>query len=297
MALARLRWLVLIPIALAALSCGGTRAETSSTAPGPSPCGTTARPPARYAHVVWVVMENTAYSSIIGASKAPYINQLARQCGSATNFEAEAHPSLPNYIAMTSGSTQRITDDDGPSSHRLNVASIFSQAGSGHWRALEESMPSRCDRSDSGDYAVRHNPAAYYTNLRTDCPAQDVPLQATPQVSARFTFVTPNLCHDMHDCNVQTGDRWLRTFLPKVFATAQYKTGRTAVFLAWDEDDGRQSNHIATLVVAPSVRRGTRAATKFTHYSLLRTTEELLGLRPFLGRAATATSMRTAFNL
>ena len=29
-------------------------------------------------------------------------------------------------------------------------------------RSYEESMPSNCDRSDSGEYAVRHNPAVYY---------------------------------------------------------------------------------------------------------------------------------------
>jgi hypothetical protein len=267
----------------------------TGSAAAASPCGTAATPPSGYDHVVWIVMENKAVSQIIGSANAPYINQLASQCGSASQFFAVAHPSLPNYIAMTSGSTQGITDDNGPSSHPLNVASIFSQVGTGR-RSLEEAMPSNCRLTNSGRYAVRHNPAAYYTNIRTNCQTLDVPLGSTPNLSARFTFVTPDLCNDMHDCSVKTGDTWLSTFLPKVFASSEYQAGRTAVFLTWDEDDHSASNHIATLVMAPSVRPGTVSATRFTHYSMLRTTEQLLGLG-FLGNAASAASMRSAFNL
>jgi phosphatidylinositol-3-phosphatase len=277
-------------------SPSNTASATPST-PTAGPCGTALSPPATYDHVVWVVMENHSYPEIIGSSSAPYINQLASQCGSASNFSAESHPSLPNYIAMTSGSTQGITDDNGPASHPLNVPSIFSQLGTGGWRSLEESMPSNCDLSDSGTYAVRHNPAAYYTNIRTDCATYDVPLGSTPDLSARFTFVTPNLCDDMHDCSVSTGDSWLSTFLPKVFGSAEYQAGRTAVFLTWDEDDSSAGNHIATLVIAPSVVPGTTSGTAFNHYSMLRTSEEMLGLSSFIGNAATATSMRSAFGV
>lgn len=274
-----------------------TASATPSATPTSGPCGTSTTPPTSYQHVVWIVMENKSYGEIVGSSSAPYLNQLARQCGVASNFFAETHPSLPNYIAMTSGSTQGITDDNGPSSHPLGVPSIFSQLGSGGWRSLEESMPSNCYLSNSGSYAVRHNPAAYYTNIRTDCNTYDVPLGTTPNISARFTFVTPNLCNDMHDCSVQTGDTWLSTFLPKIFGSSEYKAGGTAVFVTWDEDDSSASNHIATIVASPTTRPGTVSSTSFTHYSMLRTTEQMLGLSTFLGNAASATSMRTAFNL
>jgi phosphatidylinositol-3-phosphatase len=273
--------------------------KTASATPagaGASPCGTASAPPSSYDHVVWVVMENHSYSEVVGSASAPYESQLASRCGSASRMFAETHPSLPNYIAMTSGSAQGITDDNGPSSHPLNVPSVFSLTAGG-WRSLEESMPSNCALSNSGQYAVRHNPAAYYTNIRTECASLDVPLASTPDLSARFTFVTPNLCNDTHDCSVQTGDTWLQGFLTKVFASAEYQAGRTAVFLTWDEDDSSMSNQIPTLVAAPSVVPGTASATTFNHYSMLRTTEELLGLSPLLGNAATATSMRSAFNL
>lgn len=271
---------------------------------GSGPCGT-ASAPAAWQHVVWIVFENKTYSQIIGSSNAPYINSVANECGLATNFSAEAHPSLPNYIAMTSGSTQGITDDSGPSSHPLSVPSIFSQLGTGGWTSLEESMPSNCYLSDSGFYAVRHNPAAYYSNIRTDCSAQDVPLGSTPDISARFTFVTPNICHDMHSSScgsdttteVKNGDAWLSGFLPKILQSSQYQAGTTAVFITWDEDDYSDSQHIPTIVISPSTPTGTTSDTGFNHYSMLRTTEELLGLATYLGNAASATSMRSAFHL
>jgi hypothetical protein len=286
----------------AAVGCGSTRDPTRTPvaialprAASDGPCGKANRPPARYDHVVWVIMENKASSSIMGSSNAPYENRLAAQCGWAKNFFAESHPSLPNYIAMTSGSPQRISDDNAPAAHRLSVPSIFSQLGS-RWRSLQESMPSNCLLGNSGKYAVKHNPAAYYTNIRAACTKRAVPLGNTPAISARFTFVTPNLCNDTHDCSVATGDRWLSTFLGRLFATAEYKAGKTAVFLTWDEDDSNASNHIATIVAAPSIKPGTAPSARFDHYSMLRTTEEMLGLR-LLGNAAGANSMRTAFGI
>jgi hypothetical protein len=282
-----------------------TAAPTTTSPAHPSgPCGTTTTPPATYQHVVWIVMENKTYSQIIGSSNAPYINSLAGQCGLATSFYAEAHPSLPNYIAMTSGSTQGITDDGDPSSHPLTAASIFSQLGTG-WRSLEESMPSNCALSSSGLYAVWHDPAAYFTNIRTQCATQDQPLSDPPNLSARFTFVTPNLCDDMHSCptasdvatQTRNGDRWLATWMPKILGSSQYQSGSMAVFLTWDEDDYSSTQHIATLVISPSTPAGTTAGATFNHYSLLRTTEQLLGITTYLGNAATAASMRRDFNL
>jgi hypothetical protein len=183
------------------------------------------------------------------------------------------------------------------------VPTIFSQLH-GNWRALEESMPSHCTLSDSGLYAVRHNPAAYYTNIRQQCVSRDVRLTYPLNLSAKFTFVTPNLCHDMHSCpnapdpettkQIRNGDTWLSTFLPKVLASRQYRSGSTAVFLTWDEDGG---GHVPTLVIAPSTPPGTLSSAAFTHYSLLRTTEQVLGIKTYLGSASSARSMRSAFHI
>jgi hypothetical protein len=234
-------------------------------------------------------MENKDYASVIGPGSAPFINGLARTYGLATNYFAISHPSLPNYIALTSGSDQGISDDSGPSSHRLNVPSIFSQLPGGASRSLEQSMPSNCAKGDAGEYAVRHDPETYYTNLGRECGSDDVPFGARPNLSARFTFVTPNLTNDMHDGSIGDGDRFLKSYVPALMATPQYRSGSTVIFITWDENEGANGNQVPCIVISPFTHR-VRDRTRYTHYSLLRTTEALLGL-PFLGNARSATSM------
>jgi len=282
--------LVLLGTAAAAVTAATARAATAT----PSPCGRPVPAP-RYRHVVWIVMENHGYSSVVGSAAAPYLASLGSECGLATYYRAVAHPSLPNYLALTSGTTDGIVDDGEPSAHHVATTNLFSQL-KGDWRALEESMPGACDKVTSGSYAARHDPAAYYTDLASTCSRDDLPLRAPPPLSAAFTFVTPNICDDMHDCPVATGDAWLARFVPGLLASSEYRSGEMVLFITWDESDTGPANEVATFVVAPSVPRGTRAATPFTHYSLLRTTEQLLGL-PLLGAARTATSMLRAFGL
>jgi hypothetical protein len=238
-------------------------------------------------------MENENFGSIMGSGSAPYINSLASTYGLATDYAAISHPSLPNYIALTSGSDQGVTDDADPSSHRLNVPSIFSQLPDGASRSLEQDMPSNCAGSNSGGYAVRHDPEAYYTNLGTECSAYDVPFSSAPDVTARFTFVTPNLVNDMHDGTIADGDTFLQSYLPAVVATPQYLSGSTVIFITWDENSGSSGNQVPCIVVSPYTH-GVKDPTPYTHYSLLRTTEELLGL-PLLGNAASANSMLGKF--
>lgn len=271
------------------------------------PCGVAAKPPHLYRHVVWIVMENKSWHDVLGStSPAPNIKRVARLCGAAASFYGEANPSLPNYLAMTSGGTQSVTDDQGPGSHQLSVDNIFQQVGD--WRSLEESMPAPCSINNSGSYFTRHNPALYYVGLKSSCASLDVPLAATPDLSAKFTLVTPNGCNDMDEASVRCasnflgvvrlGDAWLGSFLKKVFKTPQYRSGTTAVFVTWDESSHGTpaTQKIPTLVIAPSVFPGTIATKRFDHYALLHTTEQLLGLRPFLGAAASAPSMRSSFH-
>lgn len=248
-------------------------------------------------------MENKSYDSIVGSSSAPYLTHLASVCGLATNYVAVAHPSLPNYLAATSGDTWGVTDDSPPSDHPIAHASIFSQLSSAGmtWRSYEEGMPATCGLSSSGEYAVKHDPAAYYTGIRADCRRWDVPFSALSADlrSSRlpsFSFVTPNLCDDMHDCPVSTGDAWLSAWIPAIVRSPAYQSRHTAIVITFDEDDGAASNHVATLVVSPATPRGARSAQPFTHYSLLRTSEYLFGAR-FLGGAAHATGLSRAFRL
>jgi len=272
-----------------------------------------ASPPA-YTHVIWVWMENHSYNTIIGSSQAPYINSLATECGLATNYHNVSHPSLPNYVSATSGlgysAIAKFDGDCNPVPGCVtSAASIFGQGET--WKAYEESMPSNCDKTNSGEYAVRHNPPPYFTKLR-DCATFDVPYpQLAGDLSAgrlpAFSFITPNLIDDMHDGTVADGDKWLAANLPTILNSPEYTGGSTAVFITWDEGERGTATkcatnktdvgcHVATIVVSPSTKAGTRSATLFNHYSLLGTAEQLLGL-PALGRAAAFPTMTSAFNL
>jgi phospholipase C len=172
-------------------------------------------------------------------------------------------------------------------------------------------MPSNCSPSNSGEYAVRHNPPPYFTSL-TGCSTLDVPYSQLGSDLANstlpaFSFVTPNLIDDMHDGTVAQGDTWLANNLPTIFNSAEYKSGTTAVFVTWDEGEGGTSDdcatnttdvgcHVATIVISPSTASGTTSGTLFNHYSLLGTAEELLNL-PKLGLASSSSTMTKAFNL
>jgi hypothetical protein len=166
-------------------------------------------------------------------------------------------------------------------------------------------MPTNCDHASSDGYAVKHNPAAYYPRIASQCLESDVPFGSSSSgrflsdvesgTLATFSFVTPDLCHDTHDCSVSTGDNWLRAVVGRITQSAVYRAGRTAIFITWDEGES-SANHIPTIVVAPSVLPGTQSGIRVDHYGLLRTTEEMLGLG-LIGRAASAASVRAVFRL
>jgi phospholipase C len=259
-------------------------------------------------------MENHSYDSVIGASGAPYINSLAGECGLATNYHNVSHPSLPNYVSATSGLplaqlAPYSSDCDPSASCTVNAEGIFGQGES--WKAYEESMLSNCARSNSGNYAVRHNPPPYYTTL-SSCPTNDVPYSQLSSDLAdnalpAFSFITPNLINDMHSGTLAEGDNWLSHNLPTILASTEYRDNTTAIFLTWDEGEGGTTDdcatnttdvgcHVATIVISPSTKAGTQSASLYNHYSLLATAEELLGL-PKLGQAASNASMVAAFNL
>jgi phosphatidylinositol-3-phosphatase len=314
----RKRFLSLAVFSLAALGWPATMLGTASVPPATAaggPCGSLAAPPA-YSHVIWIWMENHSSGDIIGnTAEAPYLNSLASECGLATNYHNLSHPSLPNYIGATSGLSGRqiklFDSDCSPSKHCSTPApSIFGQGES--WKAYQESMPANCAPANAGEYAVRHNPPPYFTAL-AGCPAFDVPYS---QLSAdlagnalpAFSFITPNLIDDMHDGTIADGDNWLASNLPVILNSPEYQSGSTVVFITWDEGTGGKNGEacatnttdascqVATIVVSPSTPAGSASATLFNHYSLLGTTEELLGLPP-LGAAASAALLTGPFNL
>ena len=235
-------------------------------------------------------MENEEYGSVIGSPSAPFINSLARRYALVTKSYAVTHPSLPNYLALTGGSTFAISSDC--TSCNVHATSLVNQLEAAHvsWKAYMEGLPHPCfTGASSGDYAKKHDPFAYYTqvtNRRSWC-SQIVPLD---QLSAderrgalpRFIWVTPNLCHDMHDCSVATGDRFLASLVPPLLRSLGH---RGLLFLTWDEgssDAGccrlASGGHIATILAGPGARRGGSMTGPADGFSVLQTIEDILGL-------------------
>jgi phosphatidylinositol-3-phosphatase len=249
----------------------------SSTAPG---VGVVPRP----RRTVVVIFENHAYSQIIGSPQAPYINALAHQGALFTSSYAVTHPSEPNYLALLSGSTQGVTGDQCPTTLRTpNLAADLIGAGLG-FAGYAEGLPAAGSLAcESGDYARKHVPWADFSNVPRSVsqPFTKFPLAGYSRLPA-VSFVIPNLCHDMHDCPVSTGDAWLRDHLRSYTSWAM--THDSLLIVTWDEDDSGHSNHIATIFVGQQVRPG-RYGKPIDHYNVLRTLEQAYGL-PHRSQAA-----------
>jgi hypothetical protein len=256
-------------------STGSSASSTVAVAPGSVPAP---------GHVVVVVFENKDAESVIGSSSAPYLTSLAQAGADFTDAHAETHPSQPNYIALFSGSTQGVTDDSCPAElSGDNLAAQLLDAGKTFVGYSEDLPHEGATDCAAGDYRRKHNPWVDFADL----PAEtNQPYSALPTDFADLptvAFVVPDMCHDMHDCDVATGDRWARDNLSPYVSWAQ--SHDSLLVVTFDESEGGDAaNHIATVLVGPMVRSG-ETDQRIDHYSLLRTIEEMYGLDP-IGEAA-----------
>ena len=282
---------------------------TTSTAP-PSPLPTPVSPPPLPAtghKVLTIIGENHSQSEAL--AQMPHLSGWASTYGQATAYKAITHPSLPNYLAIAEGSASGVADDNGPSSHPISGDSVFDQtiAAGRTAKTYAETMPSNCDLSSSGDYAVKHNPWPYNNGAvqRANCKAYDVPMgtyssgNMIRDVKAGRLPVTglavPNLCNDAHDCSLATFDSWLNGWIPKIMAGPDYTSGRLTIVVTFDEDDSSQSNTVAFVVIDPRLH-GKTVTSAADHYSLTRWYDDNAGVPP-LRNAATAVDLRSAFGL
>ncbi len=244
--------------------------------------------------ILTIVEENHSLAEMQAAM--PYLNTLAETYSYANNYTAITYPSLPNYLAITGGSTFGVTDDGPPSSHPISGASVFGS----HGKSYEESMPSNCFTGNAYPYMVKHNPWPYFTAGRTQCSTRDVGLSLLASDAAagtlpRVGLVTPNMCNDAHDCSVGTADSWLQANVPGILAGPDFTSGRLVVVITADSDDHGSGNEVLTVVLhAGSAHLVVRTA--LTHYSLARLQTQVAGAA-CLRLACTAPDMKAAFGL
>jgi phosphatidylinositol-3-phosphatase len=284
---------VLAILPLFALGCGQTHPGTALDVRSAS-----ALPGSRTSHVLEIVMENEESTSIVGNPEAPYANTLIRRYGLATQSFATRHPSLPNYLALTSGSTQGTTSDC--TECQVNAPNIVDQLESAHisWKAYMEDMPAPCFKgAGAGGYAKKHAPFIYYEDVASSARrcgkivgfgalATDLRNGSLPT----YAWISPNLCDDGHDCGVSGGDRFLTRAVPPLLRELGPHGFLT---ITWDEGSSNNGccggvahgGHITTILAGPDVRHDSRESEPVDDYGVLGTIEEALGLPPLGGAA------------
>ncbi len=282
-------------------------------------------------HIFVILMENTSLSTLttaINANKAPNLKAWQAQYATATDYHGVAHPSLPNYVALTSGGTQGIGCDCGALPGKGSCTAVLDlcltcscdngathlgdqiEAAGKTWMDFGEDMGTACNLVDNGNYAVRHNPFLYYDNVQTPssrCTAHVVDFSNfNPNSAPHFSFIAPNLVDDMHNpdptnsTNIPNGDKWLGTHAGAILNSSGYTQGGLLV-IVWDEDDasggltGTTDDPVGIWLMSPYAKTKYVSPTKADHYSLLATFEDGLGLTTRLGKAAQAQPLKDFF--
>ena len=257
-------------------------AQSKPSAPATPKTSPTPTPTPSPKHVFVIVLENASYGRALAQ---PYISSLASQYAVATNYHDVSSPSLPNYLAMTSGSTWGVQDDNYHSLPASGVGDQLTAAGVS-WKAYFEGFTGDCFNSPY-PYALKHNPFAYYGG---QCPANVVPMtQLASDLSGntpQLAWITPGLCNDGHDCGVAQADQWLSQEVPQITGSPAWQQGGT-LLITWDESSAGD-DRVALLVLASNLKGP--IATPMDHFSLLATVEDELGVTR-LGLAKQAGSL------
>lgn len=308
-------WLIGVGLVscLLAVGCGSAAAPNSARATGAVPAG--GSPSSLYVPAttapgglrkILVIMEENHDVGEVFPDGMPYLWGLARKFGYATAWSDVGHPSLPNYLAIFGGSAFNDPQDCMPGPGCTYPGpSVFGQAlARGETaRAYEESMPQPCDQADSGNYDANHNPWAYFPGEAPSCRSGDV-AAGTPAAGALVSdvrggtlptvgLITPNLLHDGHNGTLAEADAWLRTWIPVLTSGPDWRAGRLAIVVVFDEGDATEQ--VPFVLIAPGVSAAV-VRKPLNHYALTRLVDEIIGTRP-LRHAGGAADVAAPFGL
>jgi acid phosphatase len=265
-------------------------------------------PTAPFGHVIVVVEENANFSDVIGNSSTPYVNSLANQYGLATQYYADTHPSIGNYLVMTTG--QILTNDDSqtPLSFPVSVDNAAREllAAGKTWKAYAESIPSvgyvggDATGPDGGQFYTRHAPLPYMTDVQNSAvqrqnvvPFTQFKVDLASNALPNYSFITPNGCNDAHDCGLDVADNWLKTNIDPLIKSALFQTDGLLI-IVFDESNTDNTNgggQVPAIVISPFAKVGFKSTQLYQHESLLRLTLEGLGVTTLPAPAASAPVM------
>jgi hypothetical protein len=256
-----------------------------------------------FEYIVTVVFENREYGTVVNNRQMPYFNELAKSYTLLTQHYAVTHPSLPNYLALLSGQTFDLTFDCTTCVYDAPSLPDLIEASGRTWKAYEEEMPSSCFLgAEAGRYEMKHNPFVYFKSIRLDsvrCKRSVVPMGqlytdlATGNLP-NYSFITPNMCNDAHDCGLGIADDWLKALMLALLPALDAQAKPYLLVITWDEGQGSHSccglppaagGRVATILVSPQAKGGFKDTTPYTHYSILKTIAESWRLS-YLGHAA-----------
>jgi len=293
-------------LALAALeiACGGGSSSSSSSSGSlpqtPPPAGQPT-----FSHIVLIVEENHNYSEVVGSSDMPYLNSLISQYGLATQYFADAHPSMPNYLMLTTGQMETFDDNFTGTISDDNIVRELVKAGK-TWKAYEESIPAPAYLGpDQSPYVRRHDPFSYLSDVQNSATqaanivpftqfASDLAGNTLPQ----YAFVAPNVNDDAHNGTLAAADSWLQNNVPALLTNPAFQASGLLIITFDESEDSDLENgggHVATVIISSQAKKGYQSKTMYQHQSLLRLILASSGVNSFPGLSGTAPDMTEFF--
>ncbi|MGC2259093.1 MAG: alkaline phosphatase family protein [Candidatus Sulfotelmatobacter sp.] len=316
---------VLVAAIILQCACGGGNSSSTSSTGGTGGGGGTnpipppSSSPPTFAHVFVVIEENHSFSDVIGNSSMPYLNSLASAYSLATQYYADAHPSLPNYFMLTVGAGTSITGSAGDAYTGVvtqdNVVRALTAAGK-TWKCYAESLPSvGYLGGDTGAYLQHHVPFVYFSDVQTS-PAQASNVVPFTQLATDmannslpdYAFIVPNVNDDAHNCPaglstctsdqmLAAADQWLSTNISPLLTSTSFQNSLLTITFdeAEDTDTEHGGGHVPAVIVSPMAKAGYQSTTLYQHESTLRLMMDGLGVTDLPGAAATAPQMTEFF--
>ena len=290
---------VVCVVAAQNLGCGSSSSQ-ASTPPIPLPADQPT-----FSHVVVLVEENHSYSGVVGNASMPYFNGLASQYGLATQYFANAHPSLPDYLMLTTGQIETMDNNFSETITDDNVVRELVAAGK-TWKCYAESLPSvGYLGGDFGTYIRHHNPFTYFSDVQND-PSQAANIVPFTQLAddltngtlPQYAFIVPDVNDDAHDGTLAVADSWLSANIATLLDDPSFQNSGLLV-ITFDEADQSDINHgggqVATLIISSQAKQGYQSQTLYQHQSVLRLTLAALNVQTFPGSASAAPDMTEFF--